>query len=81
MHRPSLGQLMFGWCALITISAHAASPVDLSALLARERAKHRLPAASLTDRWHLGSNTKAMTATLVAALVERDVLTWRTTIA
>lgn len=28
------------------------------------------------DRWHLGSDTKAMTATLVARLVERGVLSW-----
>ena len=28
------------------------------------------------DRWHLGSNGKAMTATLVARLVERGVLSW-----
>lgn len=28
------------------------------------------------DRWHLGSNGKAMTATLIARLVERGVLSW-----
>jgi CubicO group peptidase (beta-lactamase class C family) len=28
------------------------------------------------DRWHLGSDGKAMTATLVARLVERGVLSW-----
>lgn len=32
------------------------------------------------DLWHLGSCTKAMTATLVARLVERDVLSWETTL-
>lgn len=32
------------------------------------------------DRWHLGSCTKAMTATLVARLVEQAVLGWDTTI-
>lgn len=36
--------------------------------------------ASLQDRWHLGSCTKAMTATLIAALVERGSLKWETTI-
>ena len=30
------------------------------------------------DRFHLGSNTKAMTATLVARLVERGLLAWTT---
>lgn len=28
------------------------------------------------DRWHLGSNAKAMTATMIARLVERGVLDW-----
>lgn len=35
----------------------------------------------LTDRWHLGSDTKAMTATMVAALVEKGKLSWKLTIA
>ena len=33
------------------------------------------------DLWHLGSNTKAMTATLVARLIEQDKLKWDTTLA
>lgn len=33
------------------------------------------------DLWHLGSNTKAMTATLVARLVERGMLDWHSTVA
>jgi len=37
--------------------------------------------ASLDDRWHLGSNTKAMTATLVGSLVEQGLLKWNTTVA
>src|SRR4051812_14595766 len=32
------------------------------------------------DRWHLGSDTKAMTATLIGVLVERGKLRWDTTI-
>lgn len=32
------------------------------------------------DRWHLGSDTKAMTATLIARLVERGVLSWERTL-
>lgn len=36
---------------------------------------------TLGDLWHLGSNTKAMTATLVAKLVEQGRLDWETTIA
>jgi CubicO group peptidase (beta-lactamase class C family) len=38
----------------------------------------RVP-ATLDDLWHLGSDTKAMTATLIARLVERDELEWSTT--
>ncbi len=34
----------------------------------------------LNDRWHLGSCTKSMTATMIAGLVERGVLSWDTTI-
>src|SRR5579871_107989 len=33
------------------------------------------------DRWHLGSDTKAMTATLVATFVEAGQLAWSTTVA
>lgn len=33
------------------------------------------------DLWHLGSNTKAMTATLAARLVEAGVIDWETTLA
>jgi len=37
--------------------------------------------ATLNDQWHLGSDTKAMTATLVAKLVERGRLKWESTVA
>ena len=37
--------------------------------------------ASLNDKWHLGSDTKAMTATLVGRLVEEGLLKWNTTVA
>ncbi len=33
-----------------------------------------------TDRWHVGSCTKSMTATLLAMLVEQGKLSWNTTI-
>lgn len=36
---------------------------------------------TLDDRWHIGSNTKAMTATLIARLAEKDVLSFDTTLA
>jgi CubicO group peptidase (beta-lactamase class C family) len=38
-----------------------------------------IPATS-DDKWHLGSDTKAMTAALVALLVERGKLEWETTV-
>lgn len=38
-------------------------------------------AATLDDRWHIGSCTKAMTATLCARLVERGMLSWDRTLA
>jgi CubicO group peptidase (beta-lactamase class C family) len=37
--------------------------------------------ATLDDQWHLGSECKAMTATLVARLVEKGSLKWDTTVA
>lgn len=37
-------------------------------------------AITIEDKFHLGSDTKAMTATLCAMLVEQGVLTWDTTV-
>jgi D-alanyl-D-alanine carboxypeptidase len=37
--------------------------------------------ATLDDQWHLGSDTKAMTATLVGLYIDRGVLHWNDTIA
>ena len=36
--------------------------------------------ATAQDRWHIGSNTKAMTATLAARFVERGRLRWESTL-
>jgi CubicO group peptidase (beta-lactamase class C family) len=38
-------------------------------------------AVTTNDLWHLGSETKAMTAALAARLVERGLLRWNTTVA
>jgi len=35
---------------------------------------------TIDDQWHIGSCTKAMTATLAARLIDRGVLSWETTI-
>lgn len=44
--------------------------------VAGERARSSSAPIALNDRWHLGSNGKAMTATLVARLVEAGALSW-----
>lgn len=36
---------------------------------------------TIADKWHLGSCTKAMTATLIGRLVDQDKLSWNTTLA
>jgi CubicO group peptidase (beta-lactamase class C family) len=45
------------------------------------RAVGRGEAVTLDDRWHLGSDTKAMTATLIARLVEQGYLRYEDTMA
>jgi CubicO group peptidase (beta-lactamase class C family) len=35
---------------------------------------------SIDDEWHLGSDTKAMTATLIGALIDKGKLQWETTL-
>jgi CubicO group peptidase (beta-lactamase class C family) len=37
-------------------------------------------AATIDDHWHLGSDTKAMTAVILATFVDRGTLTWETTL-
>ncbi len=50
------------------------------AAVGRRRNDSPVP-VSQSDLWHLGSCTKAMTATLIATLVEEGALGWGTTIA
>lgn len=42
------------------------------------RARGSAARASLDDAWHIGSDAKAMTATLIARLVEKGSLSWAT---
>ena len=68
------------------LPALAAAVYDADATLAAGAVGLRIadhPEAPVTvdDRWHLGSDTKAMTATLLARLVERATLRWDTTLA
>ncbi len=44
-----------------------------------DRADGETP-AGIDERWHIGSNTKAMTATLIARLVQRGELSWDDTV-
>ena len=45
------------------------------------RAAGHPEAATKVDRWHIGSMTKSMTATLAARIVEQGLIDWDTTIA
>jgi len=44
------------------------------------RAKGDTTSVTVDDKWHIGSNTKAMTATLAGIFVERGLIEWGTTI-
>ena len=45
------------------------------------RKKGATEQVSKEDQWHLGSNTKAMTAMLAGLLVEKGIMDWQTTVA
>ncbi len=45
-----------------------------------ERKKKSGIAVETKDRWHLGSITKSITATMIARLVERNQIDWKTTV-
>lgn len=51
-----------------------------AAAVGKRRADSDVPVAD-DDLWHMGSCTKALTATMIATLVEQDKLSWDTTIA
>ena len=52
----------------------------LAISVAGERKVNSHIAVSQDDEWHLGSVTKSITATMIARLVEKDRITWNTTI-
>lgn len=63
--------------AMAAVVVRSDSMLAVSATGVRRRG---LPAGvSARDRFHLGSNTKAMTATLIAVLVEEGTVSWDTT--
>lgn len=45
------------------------------------RARDRQEAVTVDDRWHIGSNTKALTATMIARLVEQDIIRFEDSLA
>ncbi len=53
----------------------------ISVAVAGERAKGSGVAIEPDDLWHIGSNTKSMTALLAARLVEQGTLSWDITVA
>jgi CubicO group peptidase (beta-lactamase class C family) len=65
--------------ALAAAVASSTGVIDLAAVGTRHLGT--TAGVETDDRWHLGSDTKAMTATLVAMAVEGGLLTWDTTLA
>eukprot|EP00007_Cunea_sp_BSH-02190019_P009611 CAMPEP_0174240486 /NCGR_PEP_ID=MMETSP0417-20130205/19055_1 /TAXON_ID=242541 /ORGANISM="Mayorella sp, Strain BSH-02190019" /LENGTH=418 /DNA_ID=CAMNT_0015319583 /DNA_START=100 /DNA_END=1354 /DNA_ORIENTATION=+ len=63
--------------AIVTIGERADVCTRICAVGYRQRGAAK-PAVTVNDRWHIGSNTKAMTATVAARLVERGLLSWDT---
>lgn len=67
------------------VPAMAAAVVTVDGLrgvaVAGRRKAGATNAITLDDLWHLGSDTKAMTATVAGRLVERGLLRWDTTLA
>ena len=63
------------------LAAGVVSATDLVALGATGVRRYGdATVVAMNDRWHLGSETKAMTATLTAVLVEDGTVTWETTL-
>lgn len=68
----------YGLPALAAVLVHGGEVLEMAA--AGRRAVGYNEGVTAGDRWHIGSLTKAMTATLAALLVERDVISWDTTV-
>lgn len=68
----------YGVPALTGMSFRSSGIVERGA--AGVRAQGYGESVTVNDRWHLGSLTKAMTATLAAMLIEERRLSWETTV-
>ncbi len=60
--------------------AYAKGGAAATVLVAGLRSAQATTPVTADDQWHLGSNSKSMTATLVARLVEAGGITWDTTV-
>jgi CubicO group peptidase (beta-lactamase class C family) len=66
---------------LPALGAAVVTPAGIYVLDAVGIRQHgRSTAVTEQDLWHLGSDTKAMTATLAAILIDQGLLTWATTL-
>lgn len=63
--------------AVSVMSSHSTLQTEVSGLRIVNGTAQVTPA----DLWHLGSNTKAMTAALAGVLVQRGQISWDTTLA
>lgn len=88
---PAIARSAEAGAALDAVFAETAPPALAAGIVTREglgwagvrgvrRAGHEAP-ATLEDRWHLGSNTKAMTAAVFGRLVEQGRACWDLTLA
>jgi D-alanyl-D-alanine carboxypeptidase len=75
-----------GWIRNRDHNPAIAALIQIDGMVAAEavigdRALGHPESVTLDDRWHIGSDTKAFTATLIGTLVDRQVLTWDDTLA
>ncbi len=71
-------RLDYGFPAMTAFTLRGVDVVDRGTVGTRSR-KSDIPVAADAP-WHLGSNTKAMTATVAGVLVEEGLLTWDSTV-
>jgi D-alanyl-D-alanine carboxypeptidase len=75
-----------GWIRNRDHNPAVAALIQIDGMVAAEaaigdRALGHPESVTLDDRWHIGSDTKAFTATLIGTLVDRQVLAWDDTLA
>jgi len=75
-----------GWIRNRDHNPAIAALIQIDGMVAAEavigdRALGHPESVTVDDRWRIGSDTKAFTATLIGSLVDRQVLTWEDTLA